>query len=50
VEKSKKCFRAGEMAQWVEALAFKFEDLSLINGLHMVEGESLLLQVVLCHT
>lgn len=32
---------AGEMTEWVKALASKPEDLSLIPGSHMVEGENL---------
>lgn len=32
--------RAAEMAQWLEALATKSEDLSSIPGTHGVEGEN----------
>lgn len=31
---------AGETAQWVEILASKLDDLSLIHGTHVVEGKS----------
>ena len=31
--------RADEMAQWEKGLAVKSDDLSLIPGTHMVEGE-----------
>lgn len=37
---------AGRIAQWVKILATKPNNLSLNPGLHMVEGENQLLQVV----
>lgn len=40
--------RAGEMAQQVEALAAKHRGLSSSPWAYVVEGESWLLQVVLC--
>ena len=39
---------AAEVAQWVRASAIKPEDPSLIPSTHLVGGENLLLDVVLC--
>lgn len=39
-------FKAGEIAQWVQALATRANDLSLVLRTHIVERERGLLQVV----
>lgn len=36
------------MAQWLEELATKPDDLNVISGTYVVEGENELLQIVLC--
>lgn len=40
------CTRAGKVVPWVAVLVAKSDELSLISGRHMVEGEDPLLKVV----
>lgn len=40
-------FSADGMAQWIKALATKMKSVSLIPGIHVVEGEKRILKVIL---
>lgn len=42
-----KAERVSMMAQWVKALDAKPDDLSSVPGIHIIEGENQLLEVVL---